>query len=130
MKLRIVLLAIVLGAVSLAPRAVAQDEKIPQKPATARFGDPTGIGRMYEGNVYGVIKEVNQKEIILTKTAAGADQAVKLLKKTKFVQDGKPSTLDKFKVGDEVYVDVDKNKKTGELSAKRITGGVASVQVP
>ena len=130
MKWQSMLVVIALGALSLAAPAAGQDEKAPPKPANARFGDPSGTARMYEGNLYGVIKALDSNQIVLTKTAAGTDQSVKLLKKTKFVQDGKPSSLDKFKIGDQIYVDVDKNKKTGDLSAKKVTGGVGVAQVP
>jgi len=120
----------VLGALSMAAPTVGQDEKAPPPPKNARFGDPSGTARMYEGNLYGVIKAINWNEIVLTKTAAGTDQSIKLLKKTKFVQDGKSSSLDKFKIGDQIYIDIDKNKKTGELSAKKVTGGVGVAQIP
>jgi len=130
MKALAALLAIIIGAAAFAASRAVQDEKSPPQPSNARFGDPTGTGRMYEGNLYGVIKDLNPNEIVLTKTASGTDQTVKLLKKTKFVQDGKPSSFDKIKVGNRVYVDVDKNKKTGELSAKKVTTGVAFVQTP
>jgi len=137
MKVQIVFLSMLLGAGSLVAPAVAQvtpsaaqDDKNPPKSSTARFGDPSGTGRMYQDNIYGVIKEVNANEIILTKTAAGTDQSVKVIKKTKFIQDGKLSSPDKFKAGDKVIVDVDKNKKTGVLSAKRVISGVAFVQIP
>ena len=44
--------------------------------------------------------------------------------------DGKASTYDKLKVGDSMYVDVDTDKKTGELTAKKVVSGVDSPSVP
>lgn len=130
MKLQTIMTAIALGVACLAAPAAAQDDKNPPKSSNARFGDPTSTGRMYQGFLYGVIKELNQSEMVLTQTAAGTDQTIRLRKKTKFVQDGKTSSLDKFKAGDKVWVDVDKGKKTGELIAKKVVSGVDLVAVP
>jgi hypothetical protein len=130
MKLQTIMTAIALGVACLAAPAAAQDDKNPPKSSNARFGDPTSTGRMYQGFLYGVIKELNQSEMVLTQTAAGTDQTIRLGKKTKFLQDGKTSSLDKFKTGDKVWVDVDKGKKTGELIAKKVVGGVDLVAAP
>jgi len=134
MKLQAIMMAIALGVACLAAPAAAQDEKNdeknPPKSSNARFGDPTSTGRMYQGFLYGVIKELNQSAMVLTQTAAGTDQTIRLRKKTKFVQDGKISSLDKFKAGDKVWVDVDKGRKPGELIAKKVVSGVDLVAVP
>jgi hypothetical protein len=130
MKLQTMMMAVALGVACLATPVAAQDEKNPPKSSNVRFGDPGSTGRMYEGFLYGVIKELNQSEMVLTQTAAGPDQTIKLRKKTKFVQDGKISSLGKLKTGDKVWVDVDKRKETGELIAKKVVSGVDLVAVP
>jgi hypothetical protein len=130
MKLQTIMMAVALGVACLATPVAAQDEKNPPKSSNVRFGDPGSTGRMYEGFLYGVIKELNQSEMVLTQTAAGPDQTIKLRKKTKFVQDGKISSLGKLKTGDKVWVDVDKRKETGELIAKKVVSGVDLVAVP
>jgi hypothetical protein len=130
MKWQTILTAIALAVACLAAPAAAQDDKNPPKSSNARFGDPTSTGRMYQGFLYGVIKELNQSEMVLTQTAAGTDQTIRLKKKTKFLQDGKTSSLDKFKTGGKVWVDVDKGKRTGDLIAKKVVGGVDLVPTP
>ncbi len=112
-----------LAAACLATLAAApQSDKQPITSSTGRFGDPTSTARKYQDYLFGVIKEKNPNELILTKTKFGVDQSFKLNKKTKFTQDGKASSLDKLKVGDGVYIDVEKDKKTGELmTPKRLS---------
>jgi ferredoxin-fold anticodon binding domain-containing protein len=80
--------------------------------------------------MYGVIKDLNPNEMILTKTKFGVDQTFKLNKKTKFTLDGKPSTFDKLKVGDRIFVDVDTDKKTGDLIAKKVVSGLGIPLAP
>jgi hypothetical protein len=106
------------------------NEKQPIVADTGRFGDASAIARKYQDFLYGVIKEKNPNELILTQTKFGVDQTFKLNKKTKFVQDGKPSSLDKLKLGDRVFIDVDTDKKTGELTAKKIVSGVDVPSLP
>jgi hypothetical protein len=130
MKLQTILMAIALGAAWLAGPAAAQQDKEPPKVSNARFGDPSSTARMYQGFLYGVIKELNEKEMILVKTKFGTDRTFKFEKKTKFIRDGKKSSLDKFKVGDEVWVDVQKNKKTGDLVAKKVVTGADVTALP
>ena len=81
-------------------------------------------GNNYKDYIYGVIKEVSQDGIVLTKTKAGTDQDFKLSKKTKFIEDGKEVSLKAFKSGDEVWVDADQDKKTGDLIARKVITGV------
>lgn len=88
----------------------------------------TGVGTAgdnYTGFRYGVVKAINKDEIVLTKTDAGTDETFKLNKKTKFVHDGKSSTLDSVKVGDKVWVDANQDKKTGDLIARKVVSGVS-----
>ena len=101
-----------------------------EKPQTARFGDPTSTARTLQDYLYGVIKEINAKQIVLKKTKFGIDQTVKLEPKTKYIHDGKPSTFDRLKVGDQVWVDVKQEKKSGQMVAKKVVTGVAFTQAP
>ena len=104
---------------------MAQREKEPAKPETARFGDPSSTARIYQTYLYGVIKQISASEMVLEKTKFGIDQAFKLEPKTKYLHDGKPAAHDRLKVGDQVWVDVKKNKKTGDMIAKKVVTGVA-----
>ena len=130
MKFQTILMAIALGTAWLAAPAAAQQDKEPPKASNARFGDPTSTARMYQGFLYGVVKELNEKEMVLTKTKFGTDQTFKFEKKTKFIRDGKTSSLDQFKVGDEVWVDVQKDKKTDDLTAKKVVTGIDVMALP
>ena len=130
MKLRMTMIMAVVTGACMATLAAPQNEKQPIESSTGRFGDPTSIARKYQDYLYGVIKEVNPNELILTKTKFGVDQSFKLNKKTKFTVDGKPSSFDKLKVGDGVYIDIDTNKKTGDLIAKKVVSGVDVPTIP
>jgi hypothetical protein len=131
MKLRKILMTTTLAAACLATLAAApQSDKQPVTSDTGRFGDPSATARKYQDYLYGVIKEMNPTELILTQTKFGVDQTLKLNKKTKFTLDGKPSSFDKLKVGDRIYIDVDTNKKTGDLVAKKVVSGVDIPSIP
>ena len=116
------LLVIVVGLV-IAGSAPGQIRE-PGKEGNARFGDPTSIARIYQDYLYGVIKKIDKDEMILEKTKFGIDKSIKLVSKTKFVHDGKPSALDQLKVGDKVWVQTKEEKKTGDLIAKKVVTGV------
>jgi hypothetical protein len=131
MKLRKIMTTIILAAACLATLAAApQADKQPIVSSTGRFGDPSTTAIMYRDFMYGVIKELNPNELILTKTKFGTDQSFKLNKKTKFTQDGKPSSFDRLKVGDRIYIDVDTDKKTGVMTAKKVVSGVDLPSIP
>lgn len=130
MLLRKMLTTTTLAAVCLAALAAAQSEKQPVTSSTGRFGDASSIARKYQDYLYGVIKEMNTNELILTKTKFGVDQAVKLTKKTKYTLDGKASSYDKLKVGDRIYLDVDTDKRTGNLIVKKVVSGVDVPSLP
>jgi len=98
----------------------------PTKAGTARFGDPTSTGRNLQNYIYGVVRNVSKDELILDKTEFGDGHPFKLIPKTKYVRDGKPSKLNDFKVGDKVFVQIKKDKKTGDMIAKSVVTGVAS----
>ena len=75
MKLRKIMIATTLAAACLATLAAAQQsDKAPIVSSTGRFGDPNSVARMYQDYLYGVIKEKNPNELILTKTKFGVDQ--------------------------------------------------------
>jgi len=99
------------------------------KPETARFGDPTATGRFFQDLFYGVIKSLDKSELVLEKTKFGVDQSIKLNDKTKFVHDGAPSSFDKLKVGDQVWIQVKNDKKTGDMIAKKVFTGVVAPTV-
>ncbi len=92
-----------------------------------RLGDPTGTARHFQNYLYGVVKKINDKEIVLTKTMMGTDQTFQIVKKTKFILDGKPTKIGSIKVGDRVYVD-HKEDKQGKLIAKKVLTGVFAAQ--
>jgi hypothetical protein len=106
----------------IAAPAAAQEK--PVEAGTARFGDPTATARKYQGFLFGVVKTIDDKEMVLEKTKAGIDQTFKFQAKTKFIRDEKPSSRDALKVGDQVYVDVREVKKTGDLLVKKVVSGV------
>jgi len=131
MKLRKILMMTTLAAASLATLAAApQSDKQPIVSSTGRFGDSSSIAPKYLNYLYGVIKEKNPNELILSQTKFGVDQTFKLNKKTKFTLDGKPSSFDKLKVGDKIFVDVDTDKKAGDLIAKKVVSGVEIPSAP
>ena len=118
-------LAAVVLAVTLTS---AQDKKDAAKPDNARFGNPTDIGRKLQGDLYGVIKSIKEGEIVLDKTKFGVDKEIILDTKTKYVRDEKSGTFDQLKVGDPIYVQVKTDKKTGVMTAKRVTSGVIAAR--
>jgi len=131
MKKRCILSAATLATVLTGALAAApQNEKQPIKSSTGRFGDPTSIARKYQDYLFGIVKEVNADQVVLTKTKYGVDQAFKFNKKIKFTVDGKPSAFDKIKVGEGVYIDVETDKKTGDLIAKKVVSGVDMPSIP
>jgi len=101
----------------------------PGKPATGRFGDPSATARFFQDLFYGVVKGLDKSELVLEKNKFGVDQSIKLNDKTKFVHDGEPSTLDKLKVGDQVWIQIKKDKKSGEMIAKKVFTGVVAPTV-
>ena len=132
MKLRRIITITALAAAGLVTVAAAspQSDKQPVTSSTGRFGDPNTIARKYQDYLFGILKEVKPNELILSKTKYGVDQSFKITKKTKFTLDGKPSTIDKLKVGEGIYIDVDTDKKTGDLMAKKVVSGVDLPSIP
>jgi hypothetical protein len=106
----------------MAVPAAAQDK--PLKAGTARYGDSTGTARKYQNLLCGVIKTIDANGMVLEKTKVGIDQTLKFQPKTKFIRDDKPSSREALKIGDQVYVEVHEDKKTGDLYAKRVVTGI------
>jgi len=121
MNLRTIWIPATLCLVMAMP-AAAQNK--PVKAGTARYGDPTSTARKYQNLLYGVIKKLDSNGMVLEKTKAGIDQTFKFQPKTKFIHDDKPSSREDLKVGDQVYVDVHEDKKTGDLYAKKVISGI------
>ena len=102
----------------------------PPKAGTARFGNPTATARTLQGYLYGVLKRIGANELVLDKTEFGDAQVFKIEPKTKYVHDGKPSKLADLKVGDMVFVDAKKDKKTGERIVRKVVTGVNPTRAP
>jgi hypothetical protein len=131
MKLRRILMATALAAACLGTLAAApQSDKQPVVSSTGRFGDPSAVAGKYQSYLFGIVKEINADQVVLSKTKYGVDQAFKFTKKTKFTQDGKPSTFDKIKVGEGIYIDLDTSKKTGDPVVKKVVSGVDMPSLP
>jgi hypothetical protein len=114
------LFLIMLAGILISIPADAQQE--PAKPETARFGTPEAGGLAFQDYLYGVVKSISKTELVLDKTALGDGQVFLLSPKTKFIKDGKPSSLENLKVGDMVWVDKKKNKAGDMLAVKVLTG--------
>jgi hypothetical protein len=125
MKLKVIA-SLGLLSVALAALPGWAQHREPPRSGTARYGDPTSIARAYQDYLYGVIKKIDTNEIVLEKTKFGIDQAFKLDRKTKYIHDGKTGSFDSLKVGDQVWVDVKTDRKTGEMTAKKVLTGVVA----
>lgn len=95
-----------------------------KKPETARFGNPTTVARQLQDLFYGVIKSLDKNEMVLEKTKFGLDQTIKLNEKTKYIHDGEPGAFDRLKVGDQVWLQIKNDKKTGDMIAEKVLSGV------
>ena len=122
-------MALVLGLLGFAALSVAQrggrgggEEGSPGPLGVASNGTGTAGGNV-KGFIYGVVKVLNKDMMVLTKTNAGVDQTFKFEKKTKFVRDGKNSSLAALKLGDQVWVDANEDKKTGDFIARKVVSG-------
>ncbi len=118
-----VIIPVLLILTVFTPEAHGQLVKDPDQ-SHGRFGDPNSVAPNLRGYLYGMVKVKNADSLTLDKTKFGVDKEIKLDKKTKFVRDGKTSTLAEIEVGDPVYVVVKTDKKTGEMTAKKILSGI------
>jgi hypothetical protein len=125
MTRRTVTLVLLFSVLTLAATGFGQQRESGE-PETARFGNPTSTARFFQDYFYGVIKSLDKKELVLEKTKFGIDQAIKLDSKTKYLHNEKPSSRDRLKVGDQVWVQADTNKRTGEMTARRVLTGVVA----
>ena len=128
MKQQIILGALVVGLLGFATPSLAQRGKGGKGGGYGPLGVPSSgtdtAGNKYQDYIYGVVKVIDEDQMILTKTKSGADETFKFNKKTKFVSDGKDGTFKSLKVGDEVWVDTDQDKKTGDVIARKVVDGV------
>ena len=126
MSLKAIFLAVLLGMLISVP-VVAQHD--PVKAETARFGTAEAGSLGFQDYLYGVVKSIGKTEMVLDKTALGDGQVFQLSPKTKFIQDGKPSSLENFKAGDKVWVDTKKNK-AGDMLARKVITGIEPTKNP
>jgi len=128
---RVILIALIATGFGVLTPPMGRGQEPPTTPGNGRFGNPDeSTSRVFKDYLYGVIKSVDANEIVLDKTKFGFDQTYKLDPKIKVVRDGKPSSPDTLKVGEPVYVQVKKEKKTGDQIAKKILVGVVASKLP
>jgi hypothetical protein len=125
MNIKNALLFAFLSCVAATSTSSAQTE--PTKPGEPRFGNATSTGRAFQDYVYGVIKQIDKGDLIVDKTSFGDGQKFKLDHKTKFIHDGKPGAFEDLKVGDKVWIDTKTDKKTGEMTAKKVVTGTGPI---
>ena len=134
MKLQMILVALVIGltgfvAPSIAQRGGRVDAGGGGSPLEVASSGVGTAGNKYQDFLYGVVKELNKDAMVLTKTQYGktqygTDPTFKFDKKTKFIHDGKDSSLGSLQLGDKVWVDAREDKKTGDLIARKVVSGV------
>jgi hypothetical protein len=108
-----------------AGQVFAQVYHSPEAPgATGQPGDIISMAGKYQNYIYGIVKKIGKDQIILDKTRFGDGQVFRLERKTKFIDNGKRSTLAQLKVGDMVWIDAKIKKKTNEKIAKKVVTGV------
>ena len=98
-------------------------QRDPPKAETARFGTPDASSQAFKDYLYGVVKSISKTEMVLDKTALGDEQVFLLSPKTKYIHNGKPSSLENLKVGDKVWVDR-KKTKAGDMLARSVITGI------
>ena len=109
----------------------AQIVQAPEAPgARGRIENAISLGGKYQNYIYGVVKKIKKDELILDKTVYGNDQVFKLQHDTKFIQNGKRSSLAQLKIGDMVWIDAKIKKKTDEKLARKVVTGVAATGAP
>lgn len=125
-----VLISIVLSSILVTGMGWAQLVQSPNAPgATGRWENAISLAGKYQNYVYGVIKKIDKRKLILNKTRFGNNQAFELNHDTKFVHNGKRSTLAKLKIGDMVWIDAKLNKKKHEKIARKVITGVGPTGV-
>jgi hypothetical protein len=114
-------------AMAFGPLALGQRTSAPVMPENGRFGNPNAYARDYQDYLYGVVAKISSSALLLNKTKFGVPTSVRLMAKTKFIRNGKRGSLKQLKTGDMVYVQVKKDKKTGDLMAKKVVSGVGAM---
>lgn len=120
-----VLIYSLLGTVLATGLAWAQVYQSTDAPGVAgRLEDAISVAGKYQNYIYGVVKKIEKDQIIVDKTRFGNGQVFKLKHNTRFVDNGKRSTLSALKVGDMVWIDAKIKHKTDEKIAKKVIKGV------
>ncbi len=131
MKTTALLGCAILGCVLAAGNGWGQAVRSPgASSASGRFEDAISIGGNYQNYIFGIIQKIGKNELVLDKTRFGNHQVFKLKRNTKFIQNGKRSSLSQLKVGEMVWVDAKLKKKTQEKIAKKVVTGLASTGRP
>lgn len=121
----------ILACVLAVGNGLAQTVQSPEAPgARGRIENAISLAGNYQNYIYGVVKKIKKDELILDKTVYGNDQAFKLEHGTKFIRNGKHSSLAKLKIGDMVWIDAKLKKKTEEKIARKVITGVAATGAP
>jgi len=128
-KRRIIVMALLLNLLGFAASSLAQrggrggGEGGGTSPLEVRSSGSGTAGNELKDYAYGIIKTLNKDTMVLTKTNSGMDETFKFDKKTKFIRDGKSSSPESLKLGDQVWVDARKDKKTSDLLARKVISG-------
>lgn len=96
----------------------------------SRFGNPTGIARIYQSYIFGIVKKSGKSQLVVTKTKFGGDQYFRITKGTKFIRNGKKQSRFPLKKGEMVWIDMKRNKKTGQMTAKKVVVGATMSSGP
>lgn len=124
-KVTRVLISAVLGSLMVAGAGWAQVVQSSNAPGAAdRLENAISVAGKYQNYIYGVIKKIEKNRLIVNKTRFGNNQVFMLTHGTKFVNNGKRTTLAKLKVGDMIWIDAKLNKKKHEEIARKIIAGV------
>lgn len=129
MKTSGILACAMLACLLTAGNGRAQIVHSPDAPgARGRLENAISLGGKYQDYIYGVVKKIKKDELILDKTLYGNDQVFKLQHNTKFIHNGKHSSLAELKIGDMVWIDAKLKKKTDEKIARKVITGVTSTE--
>jgi len=121
---------VLLGGILAAGTGQAQVVQSPQEPGAAgRIENGISTAGKYQNYIYGVVKKIGKDEIVLDKTRFGDNQPFKLEHGTKFVRNGKNSSLAEVKIGDMAWVDAKTKKKSEEMIAKKVITGVVATGI-
>jgi hypothetical protein len=128
MKLSLAVILMMLGCTALA--AGQQPGQNSPLAAHSRFGNPSSIARIYQSYIFGVVRKATKDELVLDKTQFGNDQTFKLTKKTKFIRNDKPIKMETLRPGTMVWIDMKRDKKSGDMIASKVVTGLAPTGKP